>query len=321
MQYDVFNGDADGICALHQLRLAQPRPNAILVTGVKRDIALLSQLTDKVSAGDDVTVLDISMATNMAALGEILAKGCNVLYADHHYAGDPPISAYLTAHIDTSSDVCTSLIINTLLVGRYPAWAVTAAFGDNLHGAARKMADDVGLSQNDTADLRELGELMNYNGYGASLADLHLTPQALYEAVQPFSDPLEFFRDSPDLAKLRAGFAEDMANAHENGPVRESVAGRVYRFPDAAWSKRVAGVFSNEKAREKIDLAHALLVDNGDGTFMASVRAPISRKEGADLLCRSFPTGGGRTAAAGINALPEGMVDEFFGKFEELFTP
>ena len=30
--YDVFNGDADGLCALHQLRLAEPR-DAVLVTG------------------------------------------------------------------------------------------------------------------------------------------------------------------------------------------------------------------------------------------------------------------------------------------------
>ena len=39
---DVFNGDADGICALTQLRNAEPR-NATLVTGVKRDIALLDR--------------------------------------------------------------------------------------------------------------------------------------------------------------------------------------------------------------------------------------------------------------------------------------
>ena len=44
MYYDVFNGDADGICALHQLRLAEPRPTAELVTGVKRDIRLLHGL-------------------------------------------------------------------------------------------------------------------------------------------------------------------------------------------------------------------------------------------------------------------------------------
>ncbi|MDQ6977782.1 MAG: acetyltransferase, partial [Ghiorsea sp.] len=37
---DVFNGDADGLCALHQLRLAVP-VNSTLMTGVKRDINLL----------------------------------------------------------------------------------------------------------------------------------------------------------------------------------------------------------------------------------------------------------------------------------------
>ena len=40
---DIFNGDADGICALTQLRLAEPR-DARLVTGVKRDINLMAQV-------------------------------------------------------------------------------------------------------------------------------------------------------------------------------------------------------------------------------------------------------------------------------------
>ena len=56
--YDIFNGDADGICALLQLRLAEPR-NATLITGVKRDISLLKQVNAK--PGDRLTVLDISM--------------------------------------------------------------------------------------------------------------------------------------------------------------------------------------------------------------------------------------------------------------------
>jgi hypothetical protein len=41
--YDVFNGDADGICALIQLRLAEPK-ESILITGVKRDIKLAKQV-------------------------------------------------------------------------------------------------------------------------------------------------------------------------------------------------------------------------------------------------------------------------------------
>ena len=40
---DVFNGDADGICALHQLRLAEPA-ESVLVTGPKRDIALVERV-------------------------------------------------------------------------------------------------------------------------------------------------------------------------------------------------------------------------------------------------------------------------------------
>jgi hypothetical protein len=38
---DVFNGDADGICALHQLRLAAPMP-ATLVTGPKHDVDFIA---------------------------------------------------------------------------------------------------------------------------------------------------------------------------------------------------------------------------------------------------------------------------------------
>ena len=38
--YDVFNGDADGICALQQLRLQFPR-EAERISGLKRDIDLL----------------------------------------------------------------------------------------------------------------------------------------------------------------------------------------------------------------------------------------------------------------------------------------
>ena len=46
--YDVFNGDADGICALVQLRQIDPR-DATLITGVKRDIQLLRQVEPDLS--------------------------------------------------------------------------------------------------------------------------------------------------------------------------------------------------------------------------------------------------------------------------------
>ncbi len=57
MNYDIFNGDADGIIALLQLRLADPIDSQ-LITGVKRDIKLVEKVD--VQAGDELTVLDIS---------------------------------------------------------------------------------------------------------------------------------------------------------------------------------------------------------------------------------------------------------------------
>ena len=68
MQFDVFNGDADGICSLLQLRLENPVESP-LVTGIKRDIALLERVAAE--AGDHVTVLDLSMVKNRDALDRL----------------------------------------------------------------------------------------------------------------------------------------------------------------------------------------------------------------------------------------------------------
>lgn len=315
MNYDVFNGDADGICALHQLRLDQPR-QAELISGVKRDIKLLDKLAWREDVvGGAITVFDISLDRNRDALQVLLGRGNEVVYVDHHFAGDIPDSQNLTAIIDPSPDVCTGLIVDRLLEGRFRAWAVVAAFGDNFHVAARQAAEPLKLSAGELDVLCELGELMNYNGYGREPADLHCTPQELYLAVKPYENPLLFYRESKVLGQLQKGFAADMARARAADPYSVNDCGRVFRFPDASWSRRVAGVFSNEKAREMENKAHALLVDNGDETFLVSVRAPLVDKQGAVGLCCKFPTGGGREAAAGINALPLAQLDDFLDAF------
>ena len=58
-----------------------------------------------------------------------------------------------------------------------------------------------------------------------------------------------------------------------------------------------------------------MLTERPDGTYLVSVRAPLDDKQGADELCRQFPTGGGRAAAAGINALPGDQLDAFVDAF------
>ncbi|MEW6595537.1 MAG: acetyltransferase [Thermodesulfobacteriota bacterium] len=316
--YDLFNGDADGICALHQLRLHDPRPDAKLITGVKRDNTLLRHLAGVTGAA--ITVLDVSLDRNRAYLLPLLDT-CSIFYADHHFSGEIPVSTNLAAHIDPSPEVCTALIIDRLIGGRFRSWAVVGAFGDNLHDVGERAAREGGLAAEETLCLRELGELMNYNGYGRTVEDLFCHPAVLYEEVRPFADPLAFARESLLLPKLREGYRDDMTRAGTVSPAMDTAAGRVYLFPDAPWARRVAGVFSNDRARERPEKAHALLVDNGDTTTMVSVRAPLATKQGADALCRAFPTGGGRTAAAGINALPNPMIEEFLKSFQEVFAP
>jgi hypothetical protein len=306
---DIFNGDADGICALTQLRNAEP-VQSTLITGVKRDIALVAKA--KASAGDQITVLDLSFDKNRDGVLKALEAGAEVFYVDHHFAGEIPESDKLTTIIDTDSNVCTSLLMNGHLKGKHVEWAVTGAFGDNLKASARTIAAPLGLSEEQLTLLENLGIYMNYNGYGSSLEDLHFAPAELFELVRPYATPFAFVEEARDtFEKLETGYKEDMAAAASVEPTLESDKTAVFIFPNEPWARRVSGVYSNDLANASPSRAHAVLTERPDGTYLVSVRAPLENKQGADELCRQFPTGGGRGAAAGINALPGDQLDAF----------
>jgi hypothetical protein len=314
---DVFNGDADGICALAQVRNADPRPSR-LVTGVKRDIALVAKAG--LTAGDEATVLDISFDKNRDAVVAALEAGASIFYCDHHFAGEIPDHPRLTTRIDTAAEVCTSLLVDQHLGGKFSAWAVTGAYGDNLDRSAEALADRIGLDGSERATLRRLGVCINYNGYGSSLDDLLFAPADLFERVRPFADPRTFVREDREaFERLTLGYDEDMAKAQATEPLRVADSGAVFALPDESWARRVSGVWSNDLANASPDRAHAVLTARPDGTWLVSVRAPLNRRSGADALCRRYPTGGGRAAAAGINALPsdllDGFVEDFLGSF------
>jgi len=140
--FDLFNGDADGIFSLLQMRQVDPRPDAQLVTGVKRDTQLFARIADRVSSGDRITALD---------------------------------------------------------------WAICGAYGDNFQALAARVAADRNLNV-PLGQLRELGELVNYNAYGLTLDDLHFHPTDLYAILANYPDPMAFLEDSPKaLDILRQG--------------------------------------------------------------------------------------------------------------------
>jgi hypothetical protein len=316
--FDVFNGDADGLCSLLQLRLAEPR-DAVLVTGIKRDIQLLSRVPAQ--AGDRVTVLDVSLDSNRSDLERVLEAGADVFYVDHHFAGDIPQSPQLRTHINTAADVCTALLVNGYLKGRFAEWAVVGAFGDNLDASADALLRTLSVDASQRERLRDLGIYLNYNGYGAKVEDLHFAPDALFRKLQPYDNPMAFLADAASgFTDLEIGYRDDMAKAEALNPVHATAAAAVYVLPNAPWARRVSGVFSNDLANLHPSRAHAVLTELEDSAYLVSVRAPKSNKQGADTLCRQFETGGGRAAAAGINRLPEPDLARFMAALEFAYS-
>lgn len=312
----AFNGDADGVCALHQLSLAHPEP-ATLITGVKRDIKLLERVD--ADAGDHVTVLDISLNSNRNGLMRLLEKGAIIEYFDHHHAGEIPLHENLTAHIDVSADVCTSLLVDQYLQGKFHLWAITAGFGDNLTQKAQHLANSAGLSIADTQRLMHLGEYLNYNGYGDNLEDLHFHPAELYAAIKPYLSPFDFIEESNAFSKLAEGYNDDMARAESLQPLTNDEYHAAFVLPDAPWARRVSGMYANKLANANPKRAHAVMTPNQAGNYTVSVRASLLNPQGADQLCLQFDTGGGRKAAAGINHLPMSSLDQFLTRFQEFF--
>ena len=316
--YDVFNGDADGLCALQQLRLDTPR-EAHLVTGAKRDIALLQRVP--AHAGDAITVLDVSLARNRDALDRVLAAGASVRWFDHHHAGDVPGHPRLEAHIDESPETCTSLIVDRHLGGRHRAWAVVGAFGDNLGGQAQRLAATLGLAAAAIDVLRELGESLNYNAYGVATGDLFVAPDELHRRMRGCESPLAFAASEPAVEAMHARRRADLAEATALPPESISPHVAVYRLPDAPWARRIGGTFAHHLARQHPRRAHGVLGPNADGTYWASIRAPLARPYEAGTIARRFSTGGGREAAAGIERLAPESIGAFVAALAAAYGP
>jgi len=323
MNYDVFNGDADGIIALLQLQLANPVPS-VKVTGVKRDISLLKQVTESNNENDGdvdaIRVLDISMEKNKTALIELLAKGNKVTYIDHHRSGDIPEDDNLDAHIDLDANTCTALIVDKLLDGQFHEWAICAAFGDNLIAKATELAIAAGLNDTERTDLETLGTLINYNGYGSHIDDLHFHPSALFELLLAYPSPFDAIRDveSPFYI-LQKLYSQDHVKAVETKAFYDTELVTGFELPDDTWARRISGVFGNELANLSPDKAHAIFTINTDNTYTVSLRAPLSNKQGAGDICSQFATGGGRAAAAGVNALPKDQINDFLTVVENYY--
>jgi hypothetical protein len=310
-RFDVCNGDADGLTAVLQWRLHDPAP-ATLVTGLKREIALL----ERVPAGaDEVLVCDLSIARNHQALMGLLDAGAHVRYFDHHFAGDVPIHPKFEAHLDADPELCTSLLMDHWLGQRFHAWALVGAYGDALTSVAHRRAAAAGYDDKQRAALRRLGEAINYNAYGDDERDVHIAPDKLYQVMARHADPFEMIAKEEALVdQLDARRRTDLRHALAVRPTLHTEHARLVVLPDQPWSRRVIGCLANELTADQPRQAQAVLTRRSAGGFVVSVRAPRAAPRGAAALCAAFG-GGGREAAAGIDALPAREFDRFVAAF------
>lgn len=303
MYIDIFNGDADGILSLVQLRKAYPIPVAdqTLITGVKRDISLCKYVTD--SKNVIITVLDICFDKNATDIYRLLVNAKQVNYFDHHNATSIVKKPKLNITVDFSVDVCTALLVSQSIGGKYHLWAIAAAYGDNLYQRADYEADKLGLSIEQKQQLKELGMLINYNGYGATIADLHYNPADLYRQLINYKTPFDVINDSNSCFKvLKHSYEKDRQHLVN---LQLDKIGEVYVaiLPDQAWARRMSGTLGNELANKYQSNAIIIATQKDNGNYLISLRAPKNNPVGAVDICSSFSTGGGRATAAGINDL------------------
>ncbi|MDO6444296.1 DHHA1 domain-containing protein [Colwellia sp. 1_MG-2023] len=318
MHFDVFNGDADGIIALVQLRLAEPKKST-LITGVKRDIALVENVSTEQATS--VTILDVSMEKNITALTQLLNHDVDVFYVDHHRAGDIPQTDKLHAIIDTDANTCTSLLVNTYLENQYVNWAIAAAYGDNMLASAEALANQMGLTPLEKSQLKALGIYINYNGYGRSVDDLHFAPDQLFQQLVKYENPLTLIAETDSVYhQLENAYHQDMDKAINAKILADNEQCKAVELPDEAWARRVSGVFGNELANQSPEKAHIVFTINRDASYTVSLRAPMNNKQGAGDICAEFPTGGGRAAAAGVNELPAEMINAFIKAVAQYYT-
>ncbi|WP_220721005.1 DHH family phosphoesterase [Agarivorans litoreus] len=315
---DIFNGDADGIISLIQLRLTEPK-DSILLTGVKRENQLMNSFEFR--AGDQVTVLDISMEKNQLGLKQALDVGASVHYIDHHRPGQIPLHPNLHANINTDADVCTALLVDKALAGRHHCWAIAAAYGDNLIAQADALCEQAQLSEQQSEQLKELGTLINYNGYGATLSDLHLEPSVLFKQLVAYTSPFDVIADSQSAYhQLKNAYQHDMALANKVKTHYQSAVVKVTVLPNCSWARRISGVFGNQQANLHPSLAHLVLTSIASGIAVVSLRAPLNKKYGAGDICAQYETGGGRASAAGINQFNTANLQQLISDIENFYS-
>jgi hypothetical protein len=308
LEIDVFNGDADGLFAAHQLRLAEPGPDpaaGAVVTGLKREIACSNRIDVPAGRRDATARASTSRSAATAPRSSACSRRARPCAGSTTtMPATCPRHPRLRAHIDTAPETCTSLIVDRELrgaigAGQWPRPSATTSAPSPTRSAA-----DAGADRGRTgaaARTRRGGQLQRLRRDARRRADRAGGAVCAAGRVMPIrSTSFATTRSSPNWP--RAG-AADLAGAVQLRPWRQCGGGAVFVLPDEGWSRRVLGSFRQPAGRAFVDSAFAVLKARAEGGYLASVRAPAGAAEGrrspVPPLRRRRPRRRGRHRPAG----------------------
>ena len=255
--------------------------------------------------------------SNKDYIDGILNNDNIVRWFDHHEPGETDLGESFSIKVDTDPNCCTNILVDKYIDGLHRPWTICGAYGDNLHEQAEKL--NPCFNEMVMLELKEIGETLNYNGYGNELSDLTVDPKEVYLDLHQYVSPFQYRKKSEIYNKIHTQMISDKAELSSSEILHDTDAGKVILLPNTKASVRYSGIYSNQQTTDDPDKAFAILTLVNEENYRVSIRSPKTNPYGASKLALQFPTGGGREKAAGVNELPRSELNNFIEKFEEVY--
>jgi len=308
MRYIIPDGDADGLTAAYQL--IKDRGNYEVITAPKRVVDLVNKVSEKIASGSEVVILDLSSETNKQGLDNLLAKHVKVEWIDHHEQ-IADLESKVLALINQSPEYNTSTIINEKVNGKYVEWAIIGAFGDNKAKKANELAQKHNISPKYLSQLKEIGKLLNYNGFAVIVS-----PEETLNEMLKHNSP-KTFAETAIFQKIKEQYQKDRAALGGVKPFYTSDKIVIYQLPESDASLAMFGEFANDlQAKDKSKIYFVIAPDEKPSRYVLSIRTSGNPK--ANEIAKLFENGGGRADAAGANISETSKPAEYvLGKLKE----
>ena len=123
-------------------------------------------------------------------------------------------------------------------------------------------------------ELKEIGETLNYNGYGNEESDLTVHPKDVYLDIQKYRS-FQYKKMSEIYNKINTQMKLDEAELNSSEILHTSETGKIILLPDTKASIRYS-IYSNKQTTDNPSKAFAILTNINEDAYRISIRSPKS---------------------------------------------